>query len=56
MLAIVFTDKDSLLEFLEEETTESAESFLIRMEEALEQGLLTEDEVVQLMKDFVGYK
>ena len=56
MLALVFTDKDSLLEFLNEEQVESPESFIERMEDALEQGLLTEDEVILLMKDFICCK
>ena len=53
MFAIVFTDKDDLLDFLNEERAESPEDFLIRMEDAIEQGLLTEDEVILLMKDFI---
>lgn len=53
MHAIVFMDNDSLLEFLSSEVQESPEEFLIRMEEALEQGLLTEDEVTVLVRDFM---
>lgn len=53
MHAIVFMDNDSLLEFLNSEVQESPEEFLIRMEEALEQGLLTEDEVTVLVRDFM---
>jgi hypothetical protein len=53
MHAIVFMDNDSLLEFLSSEAQESPEEFLIRMEEALEQGLLTEDEVTVLVRDFM---
>ena len=53
MFAVVFTDKDELLDFLNEEQAESPEDFLARMENALEQGVLTEDEVILLMKDFV---
>ena len=53
MYAVVFTDKDDLLDFLSEEQTESPEDFLSRMEDALEEGLLTEDEVILLMKDFI---
>ena len=56
MLALVFTDKDSLLEFLGEAQAESPEEFLIRMEDALEQGSLTESEVILLMKDFINCK
>lgn len=56
MLALVFTDKDSLLEYLGEEQVESPEDFLIRMEDALAQGLLTESEVIILMKDFISCK
>ena len=56
MITVVFTDKDALLEFLNEEQTESPEDFLVRMEDALEQGLLTEDEVILLMKDFIRCK
>jgi len=56
MITVVFTDKDDLLEFLNEEQTESPEDFLVRMEDALEQGLLTEDEVILLMKDFIRCK
>ena len=56
MFAVMFTDKDDLLDFLNEEQAESPEDFLCRMEDALEQGLLTEDEVILLMKDFVHCK
>ena len=56
MLAVVFTDKDDLLDFLNEELAESPESFLARIEDALEQGVLTEDEVILLMKDFIRCK
>ncbi len=56
MHAIVFMDNDSLLEFLNSQVQESPEEFLIRMEEGLEQGLLTEDEVILLMKDFFHCK
>lgn len=56
MIAVVFTDKDDLLDFLNENQTESPEEFIIRMEDALEQGLLTEDEVTLLMKDFIRCK
>ena len=56
MFAVVFTDKDDLLDFLNEEQAESPEDFLARMEYALEQGLLAEDEVILLMKDFISCK
>ena len=56
MIAIVFTDKDNLLDFLNEEQAESPEDFLARMEDALEEGMLTEDEVILLMKDFICCK
>ena len=56
MITVVFTDKDDLLDFLNEEQTESPEDFLVRMEDALEQGLLTEDEVILLIKDFIRCK
>ena len=56
MFAVVFTDKDELLDFLNEEQAESPEDFLARMEDALEQGVLTEDEVILLMKDFISCK
>ena len=56
MFAVVFTDKDELLDFLNEEQAESPEDFLTRMEDALEQGVLTEDEVILLMKDFISCK
>ncbi len=56
MFAVVFTDKDELLDFLNEEQAESPEDFLARMEDALEQGVLTENEVILLMKDFVSCK
>ncbi|HNG00874.1 MAG TPA: hypothetical protein PLQ71_03280, partial [Nitrospira sp.] len=56
MITVVFTDKDDLLDFLNEEQAESPEDFLVRMEDALEQGLLTEDEVILLMKDFIRCK
>ena len=56
MFAVVFTDKNELLDFLSEEQSESPEDFLARMEDALEQGMLTEDEVVILMKDFIRCK
>lgn len=53
---VVFTDKDDLLDFLNDNVSESPEQFIVRMEEALEQGLLTEDEVILLMKDFIRCK
>ena len=56
MFAVVFTDKDELLDFLNEEQAEPPEDFLARMEDALEQGVLTEDEVILLMKDFIRCK
>jgi len=56
MITVVFTDKDDLLDFLNEEQAESPEDFLVRMEDALEQGLLTENEVILLMKDFIRCK
>ena len=56
MYAVVFTDKDDLLDFLNEKQAESPEDFLSRMEDALEEGLLTEDEVILLMKDFIRCK
>lgn len=56
MIAVAFTDKDELLDFLNENQTESPEGFIIRMEEALEEGLLTKDEVILLMKDFIRCK
>ena len=56
MIAIVFTDKNDFLDFLNEEQAESPEGFLSRMEDALEEGLLTEDEVILLMKDFIRCK
>ena len=56
MIAIVFTDKNDLLDFLNDNQTESPEQFIVRMEDALESGLLTEDEVILLMKDFISCK
>ena len=56
MIAIVFTDKADLLDFLNEEQAESPEDFISRMEDALESGALTEDEVILLMKDFISCK
>ena len=56
MFTVVFTDKDDLLDFLNEGRAESPEDFLARMEDALEQGVLTEDEVILLMKDFIRCK
>lgn len=56
MIAVVLTDKDDLLDSLNENQAESPEEFVIRMEDALEQGLLTEDEVILLMKDFICCK
>ena len=56
MLAVLFLDKDELLDLLNGEQTESPEDFIIRMEEALEQGVLTEEEVITLMKDFMRCK
>lgn len=56
MIAVVFMDKNELLDFLNENQSESPEGFIIRMEEALEEGLLTEDEVILLMKDFIRCK
>jgi len=54
MIAIMFTDKDDFLDFLNESQTESPEDFISRMEDALESGTLTEDEVILLMKDFIS--
>mgnify|MGYP006051041943 FL=1 len=56
MIAIVFTDKNDFLDFMNETQTESPEEFLSRMEDALESGALTEDEVILLMKDFISCK
>ncbi len=54
MFAVVFTDKDELLDFLNEEQAESPEDFLADLEQQLEDGDITEEEAVQLLKDFVG--
>jgi hypothetical protein len=56
MIAIMFTDKDDFLDFMNESQTESPEDFISRMEDALESGTLTEDEVILLMKDFISCK
>ncbi len=56
MIAIMFTDKDDFLDFMNESQTESPEDFISRMEDALESGALTEDEVILLMKDFISCK
>lgn len=49
---LVLTDTNDLLDFLSNELTQSPEDFLIYLEEALESGELTIDEVVQLVHDF----
>jgi hypothetical protein len=56
MITIVFTDKDDFLDFVNETQTESPEDFISRMEDALESGTLTEDEMILLMKDFIQCK
>lgn len=49
MFTLLCSDRGDLLDFLNEEQAESPEDFLARMEDALEQGVLTEDEVILLM-------
>lgn len=56
MIAVMFTDKDDLLDFINGNQAESPEEFISRMEDALESGALTEDEVILLMKDFISCK
>lgn len=53
---VVFTDKNDLLEYLNDQVAESPQDFIERMETALEEGLLTQDEVIMLMKDFISCK
>jgi hypothetical protein len=50
---IIYLSDETLLRMLEQRT-QSPEEFLIELEEKLESGELTEDEVVQLVKDFTS--
>ena len=57
MINIVFIGEQGVLDALaEEQSVEPTESFIERMEDALEAGLLSEDEVILLMKDFIRCK
>ena len=50
----VLIGEHDLLASLSNELTQSPEEFLIYLEEALESGELTIDEVAQLVHDFTG--
>jgi hypothetical protein len=52
-MMIIYLSDETLLRMLEQQT-QSPEEFLIELEEKLESGELTEDEVVQLVKDFTS--
>lgn len=51
-MEFVLIDKHDVLDFLSDERAQSPEEFLIYLEEALESGELTIDEVAQLIHDF----
>lgn len=51
-MQLVLADTNDLLDFLSNEGTQSTEDFLIYLEDALESGELTIDEVAQLIHDF----
>jgi hypothetical protein len=52
-MMIIYLSDETLLRMLEQQA-QSPEEFLIELEEKLESGELTEDEVVQLVKDFTS--
>lgn len=49
---LILIGEHDVLDFLSNELTQSPEDFLIYLEEALEAGELTIDEVAQLIHDF----
>lgn len=51
-MELVLTGEYDLLDFLSNEHTQSPEDFLIYLEDALESGELTIDEVAQIIHDF----
>lgn len=51
-MELVLIGEHDLLAYLSNELTQSPEDFLIYLEEALESGELTIDEVAQLVHDF----
>jgi len=51
-MELIFIEEHDVLEFLIDEHTQSPEEFLIYLEEALESGELTIDEVAQRVNDF----
>lgn len=51
-MEFVLIGEHDVLDFLSNELTQSPEDFLIYLEEALESGELTIDEVAQLIHDF----
>ncbi len=53
-MELVLTDTNDLLDFLSNEGTQSLEDFICYLEDALESGELTIDEVAQRMNDFTG--
>ena len=53
-MELVLIGEHDLLAHLSNELTQSPEDFLIYLEEALESGELTIDEVVQLVRNFDG--
>ena len=53
-MELVLIGEHDLLDHLNDERTQSPEDFIIYLEDALESGELTIDEVVQLIHDFNG--
>lgn len=51
-MELVLIGENDMLESLNNELTQSPEDFLIYLEEALESGELTIDEVAQIIHDF----
>ena len=51
-MELVLADTNDLLDFLSNEGTQSLEDFICYLEDALESGELTIDEVAQLIYDF----
>ena len=52
-MELVLIDEHDVLDFLSNERVQSPEEFLSCLEEALESGELTIDEVAQLIHDFL---
>jgi hypothetical protein len=53
-MILVYVSDETLLRILEQQQTQSPEELLLELEEKLESGELSEDEVVQLLKDFTS--